>query len=273
MKIIIFGTNGMLGNYCFKYLKQYFETIPLTRNQYDINNLNIDSLTSLLNKLNIAKTDIILNCAGIIPQSNNRHILTNEMYYKINSIFPILLSNITKEIGCKMIHITTDCIFDGKIGNYNENSIHSETNDYGVSKYLGEFADCCIIRTSIIGEELYNKTSLLEWVISNENKEINGYINHLWNGITCLQLSKIIKNIIIANMYWLGVRHIFSPTIVSKYELVSYINEIYELNIKINKYETNIINKSLDTIYHKLFNIPNIYDQITEQRNFKLNQD
>ena len=51
-----------------------------------------------------------------------------------------------------MIHVTTDCVFSGKDGNYNENSIHDETNDYGISKSLGELCDTTIIRTSIIGE-------------------------------------------------------------------------------------------------------------------------
>ncbi len=270
MKIIVFGSNGMLGSYCAKYLIKYFEVIEITRNDYDIMNLNNDSLKELFLKLNFNKGDIIINCTGIIPQSTNRRNLTNEIYYKINSIFPILLSYKAIEFNCKMIHITTDCIFNGEEGNYNENSKNSEINDYGISKYLGEFADCCIIRTSIIGEEKYNKTSLLEWAKSNKNKEINGFINHFWNGITCLELAKIIKNIIDKNIFWKGVRHIFSPTTVSKYDLICFINEIYNLNIKINKFETNKVDKSLSSIYNTKFNIPNIYEQIKEQMDFNL---
>lgn len=272
MKIIIFGFNGMLGNYCVKYLKIYFEVVCLTRNDYDINNLSNESLRELFLKLNINKDDIILNCAGIIPQSNNRRTLSNEIYYKINSLFPILLSQKASEFNCKMIHITTDCIFNGKVGNYDENSKNTEINDYGVSKYLGEFADCCIIRTSIIGEEKNNKTSLLEWVKSNENMEVNGFINHIWNGVTCLQLTKIIKEIIDKNIFWKGVRHIFSPVTVTKYDLVLFINEIYNLNIKINKFQSNKIDKSLNSIYNtiNLFNIPSIYEQIKEQMEFNL---
>lgn len=263
----------MLGNYCVQYLKIYFEVISLTRNDYDIIDLNNDTLKELFLKLNLNKDDIILNCAGIIPQSNNRRILSNEIYYKINSIFPILLSQKASEFECKMIHITTDCIFDGKEGNYNEKTKNSEVNDYGVSKYLGEFAECCIIRTSIIGEEKNNKTSLLEWVKSNKNKEVVGFINHIWNGVTCLQLAKIIKEIIDKNIFWKGIRHIFSPNTVTKYDLVFFINQIYNLNIKIHKSDTvNKIDKSLNSIYNtvKLFNIPSIYQQIKDQMEFNL---
>ena len=86
--------------------------------------------------------------------------------------------------------------FTGKKGSYNEDDLHDEINDYGTSKSLGELCDATIIRTSIIGEELRNKRSLLEWVKSNAHGEINGYDNHYWNGVTCLQLSFFIKDII-----------------------------------------------------------------------------
>ena len=93
-----------------------------------------------------------------------------------------------------MIHVTTDCVFSGKDGNYNENSIHDETNDYGISKSLGELCDATIIRTSIIGEEINNKRSLLEWVRSNSGKEINGYENHFGMELLDLQLAYILEN-------------------------------------------------------------------------------
>ena len=75
------------------------------------------------------------------------------------------------------------------------------------------------------------------------------------------------SNIITENNYWKGVRHIFSPNIVSKYQLCKYINEIYNLNISIST--DNIIKKNItlcsmyDNIYNKT--IPDINTQIIEQ--------
>jgi len=171
-------------------------------------------------------------------------------------------------ITTNLIHVTTDCVFSGKTGSYHEYSTPDETNDYGTSKSLGELCDGTIIRTSIIGEELTNKRSLLEWVISNENRTINGYSNHFWNGVTCLQLAKIIYKIINENSYWKGVRHIYSPTSVSKYELCKMISDIYELNITVKEYDTEKVDKSLSTVYQILFNIPELNEQIIEMRNF-----
>lgn len=271
MKITIFGSNGMLGTYVSKILSQNYTTISLTRKDYDLSDIQILTLEKFLTKLNLQKDDVIINCAGIIPQSSKQHEINNRLYFKINSIFPVILSMICNQLGCKMIHVTTDCVFSGKKGNYNEDDLHDEINDYGTSKSLGELCDATIIRTSIIGEELRNKRSLLEWVKNNINGEINGYNNHYWNGVTCLQLSFIIKNIIENNKFWKGVKHIYSPRSVSKYELVSMINKIYKLNINIKKYTTeNNVDKTITSKYKQIFNIPDLYTQIQLLKDYKL---
>lgn len=273
MKIIIFGSNGMLGNYVKTYLtKHHYEIICLTRDDYDLSNISFESLDTLLIKKNIMPNDVIINCAGIIPQSSNQHTLVSSLYFKINSLFPVILSSICNKYSAKMIHITTDCVFSGKDGNYCESSIHDETSDYGLSKSLGELCDATIIRTSIIGEELLNKRSLLEWTKSNANKEINGYVNHYWNGVTCLELSKIIYKIINENIYWKTPYHLFSPTSVTKYELVSLINEIYNLNINIHEFnDILMIDKTLTTNNQPIidiFNIQELKQQIIEMKNY-----
>jgi dTDP-4-dehydrorhamnose reductase len=275
MKLFIFGSNGMLGNYVKSYLSTKYEIISLTRKDYDLSNTNIDTLTSLLKEKNIQKDDIVINCAGVIPQASKQRGLDTRLYFTINSLFPVILSQICDKNGAKMIHVTTDCVFSGKDGKYDENSLHDETNDYGMSKSLGELCKANILRTSIIGEEINNKRSLVEWVLSNKNNTINGFTNHMWNGVTCLQLSKIIKNIIENNNYWNGIRHIFSPRTVSKYELVSMINDTYELNIIINPFDAELgSDKSISTIHetNNEFNIPDLKEQINEMKEYKLNK-
>ena len=267
MKIFIFGSNGMLGNYVKSSLSTQYQVISLTRKDYDLNNLSIDSLSQLLLDKKIQKDDIVINCAGVIPQASKQRTLDTRLYFQVNSLFPVILSQVCEKFKTKMIHITTDCVFSGKTGNYDEKSVHDEINDYGMSKSLGELCKATIIRTSIIGEEINNKRSLLEWVKSNKNKIINGFTNHYWNGITCLELAKIIKNIIDNDLYWQGIRHIYSPRSVTKYELVTIINNIYNLNVKINKYKTDeTIDKTLTSIYNNLFKIPDLLVQIKEQK-------
>jgi len=152
----------MLGNYIVKYLRNFnYDIISLTRSDYDLSKLNITTLDKLLIEKGLQKDDIIINCAGVIPQASKQRTLDSKLYFTINSMFPVILSMICEKYDTRMIHITTDCVFSGKDGNYNENSLHDEINDYGVSKSLGELCNATIIRTSIIGEEIYNKRSLL----------------------------------------------------------------------------------------------------------------
>lgn len=103
-----------------------------------------------------------------------------------------------------------------------------------------------------------------------KNQTVRGYINNRWNGVTCLQLAKIIENIIVNNNFWKGARHIFSPEVVTKYELVKLISDIYNLNVTVIPFECDLpIDRSLTTIYNiKQFNISSLKTQIEEQRDF-----
>lgn len=288
--LIIIGDNGMLG----KYIKKYFQlhtkmvVIGINRQIFDAFTDQITKLEQIL-KPNLNNRSVVFNAIGIIPSASNKYTLTDNEYNKINGKFPHELSSLCIKYGTKMIHPTTDCVYTGKIGLntlHNPNSSHAESTSmssyteldphddisiYGFTKSTGEPMNCTVIRTSIIGEEVNNKRSLIEWVKHNADKEINGYTNHYWNGITCLQYAKLVESIINNNIFWNGVRHIFSPTTVSKYQLVSMINDTYKLNIKINEYsfpENN--NKSLSTIYkeNSIFNIPELSQQIMELKEF-----
>lgn len=269
-KILIFGSNGMLGRYVYLFLtanlKDKFNIVALTRKDFDILNDTFENLNLLIQKF--GDNNIVVNCAGIIPQRCNLNNFKD--FIKVNSLFPHKLNEYCKLVNNKFIHITTDCVFNGLKGKYTELDLHSETNIYGVSKSLGEPDDACVIRTSIIGHELFNKCSLLEWIISKNKSEINGFVNHYWNGVTCLTLAKIICQIIDKNLYWHGKRHIFSPDTLSKYEICLLVNEIYNLDLKINKFGTDKIDKSLSSIYKNDFEIKSIKDQIIELHSFAI---
>jgi dTDP-4-dehydrorhamnose reductase len=137
---------------------------------------------------------------------------------------------------------------------------------------LGEPIDyATVIRTSIIGDEpqCTNNYSLIEWVKQNKNGIIYGYINHYWNGITCLTLAKIMYEIIAKKQYWRGIKHIYSPFISSKLDICSFVNEIYGLNIKINvKHLLHSTNMSLTSNNPYRMTIPSIKEQIKEQYYF-----
>lgn len=272
-RVFVFGSNGMLGKYVSTYLKETltdYKVSSITRSEMDITKLSYDDLRRKFLFLGLSKGDVIVNCAGMIKQRNDS---PDTDFIMVNSLFPHYLAQIGKLHEAYVIHISTDCVFDGITGSYDENSKHNADDLYGKSKSLGEPIESCVIRTSIIGEELNNKRSLLEWVKSNKGKTIFGFTNHYWNGVTCLQLAKIINKIISDGMYWYGVRHIFSPRTFSKYDLVGIISDIYKLKIKTTPKETTEnCYRYLSSIHDEVnyFNIPDLIEQIKELKEYDI---
>lgn len=291
--VIVFGSTGMLGRYIYDYLNKInkYNMYSINRKDYDIiknfesknmknNNKNItmdeikNDLRILLLSNGFSKNTVVFNAIGLIPQAKNY----NEDYYKlINSFLPIMLGDLCVEYGANLIQPSTDCVFSGKRGNYNEKDICDEDGIYGKTKKMGDvyLKNTTILRTSIIGEQENNGyLSFLDWVRSKKGQDINAYSNHLWNGITCLQYAKIVDYMITNKIFWKGVRHIFSPEIVTKAEMIYIINNVYDLDLKINYIEDNLPNgfcdKTLSSIFEPIMTIPTLKEQITEQMLYKL---
>jgi len=264
MKIFVFGSTGMLGAYVTKYFSNIgYDVVPVSRKDIDI--VKVTDKMLMVSAIN--KGDVVINCSGLIKQ---RLGTTEYEFIKVNTMFPHMLAKVCEDKRAKLIHVSTDCCFSGAKGNYDENDLHDAIDIYGRSKSLGEPSNATVIRTSIIGEENSNFLSLLEWVKQNNNKKILGYTNHFWNGITCLQFAKICKFIIDNNVYWKGVQHIMSPTIVSKYELINLIIKVYNLNITVTPHVCkDFCDRSLTSIKDVLsYKIPELELQLIEQKNF-----
>jgi dTDP-4-dehydrorhamnose reductase len=271
-KLILFGSNGMLGRYISTYFKdkQGLQVISISRMEFEITSDSITHLEQFLSSFDLDENTCIINCNGLIPQRvTNKN---NSDYYIINTIFPLQLSKICQRYQAKLICPTTDCVFSGRKGNYTESDYHDESNAYGISKSLGEPFHATVIRTSIIGEEIDNKTSFLEFV-KNSSGTIYGWNNHYWNGITCYEYCKVIEKIINQNLFWTGTRHLFSPEKKSKYELACIIKNAYQLAIYIEPRETpNKVDKTLTSMYdtNSLFCIPSLEEQIYQQAQYTL---
>lgn len=273
MKILVFGSNGMAGHMVSQYLKtQGHNVFTCARNNadycLDIENQNLDFYDKLTN------FDYVINCIGLLVKDSldnpDRAIL-------INGWFPHFLEKKLKNTSTKLIHLSTDCVFDGKKGNYIETDIHTETNFYGKSKSIGEIDNDKDItfRMSIIGPEIKsNGTGLLNWVITNPNNELPGWTNALWNGITTLQLAKCIQTYIEQPIIT-GIYHLVNNLVsINKYDLLKEINNVYGLNkIIVETQGPKSINKILiDTRQILDFKIPGYTQQLIELKNFSKNK-
>lgn len=274
MRIIVIGANGMLGRYMSSYFKKY-ECISLMRN--DLNALNNnDNITAFLDSI-IRRNDIVINCVGILKPHIKKIGKTNTIL--INSVFPEIVSQSCIKNGAKMIHISSDCVFDGLRGGYTEYDTAFARDIYAQTKLI-EPAGALTIRTSFIGENNRDtNVGLLGWLLKNKNQTIKGYINCLWNGVTCLQLAKTIDSLIINNKVTSQLKHIYSPEVINKYELCCIVNDIYNLNLKIIKHEAIMIegtvidgtlDRSLQSVVEPNVKLPDIRTQIDEQKKYKL---
>lgn len=242
--IVILGSNGMLGYAVTEYfLRKGYDVTALTRKDYDIAKDPINKLETF-----VKQAEVVINCAGVIKSVINNSSI--EDILQVNSIFPRNLANLCNKHGVKCFHITTDCVYSGRKGNYDENDYFDADDVYGISKNAGDIKDCMTLRTSIIGEEVKGQSrSLLEWARSQAGKSVNGFTNHLWNGVTTVYLAEIIENILNSNLYQKGIFHVFSPNSVNKYELLQSINDVYNLKLKINPYKAESgINRTLNSV-------------------------
>ncbi len=142
----------------------------------------------------------VVNAIGITkPYINDDNAATVERAIRVNAIFPYLLARAAEKSGAQVIQIATDCVYSGAKGPYKESDQHDALDVYGKTKSLGEVSSPNVshLRCSIIGPEPRAHVFLLDWFLGQEHgSAVNGYTNHLWNGITTLHFAKLCQGII-----------------------------------------------------------------------------
>lgn len=274
MKIFILGSTGLLGSHVAWNLNQFHKVELVPRRKLDASKAY--SRSHFLRSLPIQEGDYVINCIGVLkPQiKNENHAI------RVNGLFPHALANYCSATGAKLIHFSSDCVFSGIRGGYTEVDTPDSEDIYGITKSMEPSNKSLVLRTSFIGEELYHKRSLVSWLISKKGQEIKGYTNCHWNGVTCISLAKIVTDIVLNHKYALGLRHVFSPNIISKFELCSTISRIYNLKIDIKPHKAKEIsgtkiNKNLDRSLSSVYAEPlmpeyTILEQIKEQKCTKI---
>ena len=235
MKILILGHKGMLGHMVHKYLKNTYtvQTIPYRWPKGNFKSAIINS-----------DADLLINCIGAIPQKTNE--------YNINTDLPIWLEN---NFSGRIIHPGTDCEIDD--------------DPYGVSKeqasrYLKENGNKTkIIKTSIIGPELANHSSLLDWFLFNEDSLVYGYEDAMWNGVTTLTWAKECHKLI---QDWDQYKKetILESTCISKYNLLSLFKEVFKKDTEIQP----VANKGKDKCLKGDIKTPPIKEQLLELKSW-----
>lgn len=288
MNVLIFGATGMLGHTLMHSMSKSFTVFgtirrkendfsnhPLLEGMNLIGNTYAEDENSIESAINTADPDVLINCIGIIKQLSEAKDPIKSI--TINSLFPHVLAKLCHKRGIRLIHMSTDCVFSGEKGNYSEDDVPDAFDLYGRSKLLGELFEpgCLTLRTSIIGRELNSANGLLEWILSQQGKTIQGFKNAKFSGFTTNALSDIITKIIVNFPDLEGLYHVSSDPI-SKFNLLSLVKERFELDIEIEPDETVTIDRSLNSLKfrHKTkIYIPSWEEMIKQLRNDRTRYD
>ena len=260
-RILILGGTGMLGHVLLRHLSNCpeYEVYGTTRSVSSLSKsfppelvkrfrpevVDADNFDSVIRSFASIQPDIVINCIGLIKQlriaSDPLSAIT------INAQLPHRISLICRTAGARMIHISTDCVFNGIKGNYTENDPSSADDLYGQTKYLGEvrYPHCVTLRTSIIGHELKGGYGLIDWFLAQEGTA-RGFKKAIYTGFPTMELARVISDYILPNEELTGLYHVSSDPI-SKYELLKMVAERYDKRIIIEPYDDFVLDRSIDS--------------------------
>lgn len=247
MNFFILGCNGMAGHIISLYLKEQGHSVlgfARTKSKY-VDNIVGDAFNTTLLKNIILENnfDVVVNCIGMLNQFAEQDKASSSF---LNSYLPHFLAEVTENTETQIIHMSTDCVFSGKRGNYTEDDFCDGETFYDRSKALGELSDLKNItfRNSIIGPDINEKgIGLLNWFMG-QSGEINGYRKSIWTGQTTLQLAKTIEKAAMAKVY--GLYNAVPDHSISKFELLKLFNRYFKGDsLDINPVEGILADKSL----------------------------
>ena len=239
-KVVVIGCKGMAGHVVKTCLEStgVYDVWGIARginSGQKLINLDVSNTKELESILDNGSFDVVINCIGLLNKTAEDN---PELAVWFNSYFPQLLASYGKKHNFKLVHISTDCVFSGKEGNYKEDSFKNGIGFYAQSKALGEVINTkdLTFRTSIIGPELNeNGIGLFHWFMS-QNDEVFGYSEAYWSGVTTIELAKGIHEAIKQDLT--GLYHFVNSSKISKFDLVN------EFNSNFRDGGINIISKS-----------------------------
>lgn len=236
MRILILGASGMLGHMLFaELLRRGLDVWGSARTPFACREewcerlrfgLDARDEASAADVIAEVAPHVVINAVGLVRQlPEGRQPLPCLM---VNAVFPWRLQALCAEKGIRLIHYSTDCVFDGLKGSpYVEDDPSTAGDIYGRSKFLGEVVaeNALTVRTSIIGPELRGKHSLLEWFLAQEGP-VKGYTGSLYTGLPTSEQARVLAEYILPDMSLKGLYHV-SAAPITKYDLLRLINTAY----------------------------------------------
>lgn len=251
----------MLGHKLFQRLRERFPgTVATTRKNVSegswkrvsllqgddvIQGVDVREFEALRTRLLDLKPDVIVNAVGVIKQRGEAADPIPSI--TVNALLPHRLAETAAAWGGRVIHFSTDCVFNGRRGRYTERDQSDAEDLYGRSKFLGEVAapNAVTLRTSIIGRELSQHRSLLDWFLSQDGKVVQGYRRAIYSGVTTNAMAGVVEAVISRHPDLSGLFQIVSAPI-AKHDLLGLIRDAYGLKITIEPVDGEVCDRSME---------------------------
>jgi len=255
LRVLVLGAKGMAGHQIYDRLVKEGHTVigtsrfGLSYIDPNIRTFNALSTDTWISFFESVEADVVINCIGVLVKAcerNTQHAVV------VNTMLPKFLETYYEGTETQVIHISTDCVFDGKRGNYTDENLPNETHIYGKSKHRGEIRNSkdLTIRTSIIGLELGNKpnsnenSGLINWFLSHpKGSFIQGYSECYWSGISTLELADAIVWYLENPSH--GLHQVSRKDKISKFDLLSLANQVFDRELIIEVSSEKKVDKSL----------------------------
>lgn len=247
MKFLVLGCNGMAGHMISLYLKEQGHDVlgcARTKSAF-VETVTGDALDVVFIRdlVGVNKFDSVINCIGLLNQFAEKNKADATF---LNSYLPHYLAQLTSGTDTQVIHMSTDCVFSGKRGQYTEDDFRDGTTFYDRSKALGEIEDGknITLRNSIVGPDIKkNGIGLLNWFMQ-QHGVVTGYIGAMWTGQTTLQLAKTMEAAAKEKAH--GLYNTVPDNSISKYELLKLFNKyLRKETVKIVPVDKMAADKSL----------------------------
>ena len=195
----------------------------------------------------------IVNAIGItkplIRDDNPEEI---ETAIAINSVLPQELGRRAADLGATVLQIATDCVYSGAKGGYVETDAHDALDVYGKTRSLGEtyLPSVRHLRCSIIGPEPKDFKFLIEWFRRQpRGAQVNGFVNHRWNGVTTLHFARFCLGVIRERIDLPHLQHVLPSGGVTKAEMLHDFARAFDRgDIAVRQVEAKtVIDRTLST--------------------------
>lgn len=248
MSVLVFGAEGMLGSELMRTLPDAYGTTRRDRSDSArvLPGIDISIDSDLRRAIYWVHSKTIVNCAGIVKSECSRH--DPEQVVAVNCRAPHAMAKIARTRGARFVQVSTDCIFNGRRGGYQESDPTDAEDLYGQSKAAGEIIDrpdCLTIRTSFIGRDARRRRGLLEWLLSHEGGIVPGFVRALWSGLSAPELAGAIA-LAIETPYLSGLYHVSGPT-VSKADLLEVLVQELGIQCRVERVDGDPIDRTLDS--------------------------